>query len=70
MQDEAPPVSIAPAQPQPALTALRKPGLSRRRLLIGGVGLIGLSASATGAYAGAIEPSDLLVTRYALTPPN
>ena len=72
MQDEAPPVPASPAQPQPALTSLspRKTGLSRRRLLIGGVGLIGLSASATGAYAGAIEPSDLLVTRYALTPPN
>ena len=67
---------MAPAQPRPALNALpagkigSKAGLSRRRLLIGSVGLIGLSASATGAYAGAIEPSDLLVTRYALTPPN
>ena len=70
MQDEVPPVSTAPAQPQPALNSLHKTGLSRRRLLIGSVGLIGLSASATGAYAGAIEPSDLLVTRYALTPPN
>jgi hypothetical protein len=49
---------------------LHKTGLSRRRLLIGSVGLIGLSASATGAYAGAIESSDLLVTCYALTPPN
>jgi uncharacterized protein len=74
MEDEAPLVSSAPAQTRPALNSLplRKTGngLSRRRLLIGGVGLIGLSASATGAYAGAIEPSDLLVTRYALTPPN
>jgi predicted MPP superfamily phosphohydrolase len=67
---------MAPAQTRPALNALpagkigSKTGLSRRRLLIGSVGLIGLSASATGAYAGAIEPSDLLVTRYALTPPN
>jgi len=67
---------MAPAQTPPALNALptgkigSKTGLSRRRLLIGSVGLIGLSASATGAYAGAIEPSDLLVTRYALTPPN
>ena len=67
---------MAPAQTRPALNALpagkigSKTGLSRRRLLIGSVGLIGLSASATGAYAGAIEPSDLLITRYALTPPN
>jgi predicted MPP superfamily phosphohydrolase len=67
---------MAPAQTRPALNPLpagkigSKTGLSRRRLLIGSAGLIGLSASATGAYAGAIEPSDLLVTRYALTPPN
>jgi len=47
-----------------------KTGLSRRRVIAGTVGLIGLSASATGAYAGAVEPSDLLVTPYALTPPG
>jgi uncharacterized protein len=47
-----------------------KAGLSRRRVIAGSIGLIGLTASATGAYAGAVEPSDLLVTRYALTPPR
>jgi predicted MPP superfamily phosphohydrolase len=31
--------------------------------------LIGLTSAATGAYAGAIEPLGLVVTRYALTPP-
>ena len=46
-----------------------KPRLTRRGLLAGGVGLIGLASAATGAYAGAIEPLGLVVTRYALTPP-
>ena len=32
--------------------------------------MIGLSVSAAGAYAGAIEPLGLIVTRYALTPPG
>lgn len=44
--------------------------LTRRRLLTAGAGLIGLSMSAAGAYAGAIEPLGLVVTRYALTPPG
>jgi predicted MPP superfamily phosphohydrolase len=66
MKEETPPSSIAPE----VLAAAAKTGLSRRRLIAGGIGLIGLSASATGAYAGAVEPTDLLVTPYALTPPN
>ena len=40
--------------------------LTRRRLLTASAGLIGLSVSAAGAYAGAIEPLGLVVTRYAL----
>jgi predicted MPP superfamily phosphohydrolase len=44
--------------------------VTRRRFLTGGAGLIGLSASATGAYAGAIEPLGLIVTPYALNPPG
>jgi hypothetical protein len=52
-------------QAQPA-----KPRLTRRGLIGGAVGLVGLSASATGAYAGAIEPFGLVVTPYALTPPG
>jgi predicted MPP superfamily phosphohydrolase len=47
-----------------------KPRLTRRRLIAGGVGLLGLSASATAAYAGAVEPMSVIVTRYALTPPR
>src|SRR5271170_6214829 len=45
-----------------------KPRVTRRRLLAGAAALAGLSASATGAYAGAIEPLGLVVTRYALNP--
>jgi predicted MPP superfamily phosphohydrolase len=47
-----------------------KPRLTRRRFIAAGAGFIGLSASATGAYAGAVEPLGLVVTPYALTPPG
>jgi predicted MPP superfamily phosphohydrolase len=47
-----------------------KPRVTRRRFLNATVGLVGLSASAAGAYAGAIEPLELTVTRYKLTPPG
>ncbi len=44
--------------------------LTRRRVLAGAAGLIGLSAAATAVYAGGIEPQGLVVTRYALNPPG
>jgi predicted MPP superfamily phosphohydrolase len=44
--------------------------LTRRRLLIGAAGVSGLAVSATAAYAAAIEPQGLVVTRYALNPPG
>ena len=66
MEAESPPGILPGIQPSP----LPKSGLTRRRVIAGTVGLIGLSASATGAYAGAVEPFDVLVTPYALTPPN
>jgi len=44
--------------------------VSRRRILTGAAGLFGLSTAATAVYAGAIEPKDLVVTRYALSPPG
>ena len=47
-----------------------KPPLTRRRLIAGGAGLLGLSASATAAYAGAVEPMGVMVTRYAPTLPR
>jgi predicted MPP superfamily phosphohydrolase len=47
-----------------------EPRLTRRRLLATGAGVVGLSATATAAYAGVIEPLGLKVTPYALTPPG
>jgi uncharacterized protein len=44
--------------------------VTRRRVLGGAAGLIGLSATATGVYAAAIEPQTLVVTTYALNPPG
>jgi len=45
-----------------------KISVTRRRMLTGATGLVGVSA-ATAAYAGAIEPLGLEVTRYAPRPP-
>jgi uncharacterized protein len=42
--------------------------VSRRQLIAGAVGLVGLSAAATGAYATVVEPQGLVVTRYKLKP--
>ena len=47
-----------------------KPRLTRRRFIAASAGVLGLSASATAAYAGAVEPMEVIVTRYALTPPR
>ncbi|MPZ58773.1 MAG: metallophosphoesterase [Rhizobiales bacterium] len=41
---------------------------SRRRVVLGGLGLIALAGTATGAYAG-VEALGLVVTRYRLRPP-
>jgi predicted MPP superfamily phosphohydrolase len=46
-----------------------KLSITRRRLL-GVTGLVGVSTAATAAYAGAIEPLGLVVTRYAPRPPG
>jgi predicted MPP superfamily phosphohydrolase len=43
--------------------------VTRRRVLAGAAGLIG-AAAATSAYAAAVEPQSLVVTRYAPTPRN
>jgi uncharacterized protein len=45
-----------------------KARLTRRGLLAGGAGLVGLSAVGTTAYAAAIEPQRLVVTPYTLQP--
>lgn len=53
-----------------SLGSAAKARISRRRVLGGAAGLVGLSALATGIYAGAILPQSLVVTRYALNPPG
>jgi predicted MPP superfamily phosphohydrolase len=52
----------------PAGTA--KARVSRRQVVAGTAALIGLTAAATAAYAGAIEPQGLVVTRYTPSPPS
>jgi uncharacterized protein len=47
--------------------------LTRRRVLAATAGVIGVGgagAATTAVYAAAIEPKELVVTKYALTPPN
>jgi predicted MPP superfamily phosphohydrolase len=44
--------------------------VTRRSLLAGAAGLIGLSAAGTAGYAAAIEPQTLIVTPYTLKPPG
>jgi len=46
------------------------PRVTRRGLLAHTAGLVGLAAIGSGAYAAAIEPQGLVVTRYRLTPPR
>jgi len=43
---------------------------TRRRVLLGAVGLVGLIGSGTTAYTAGVEPSSLIVTRYRLKPPG
>jgi predicted MPP superfamily phosphohydrolase len=44
--------------------------LSRRALVLGGAGLVGLGAVGTVDYAAAIEPGELVTTTYRITPPG
>jgi len=54
----------------PARVSAHAPRLTRRRFLKAAAGAAGLTTMATGAYAGAIEPLGLTVTRYAPKPPG
>jgi predicted MPP superfamily phosphohydrolase len=47
-----------------------KAGVTRRRMLLGGLGLAGLTGGGTSAYAVGIEAQSLVVTDYRLTPPG
>jgi uncharacterized protein len=58
------------AKRQRPIVPAAKPLVTRRRFVTGAVGLAGLSATATAAYAGVIEPLGLIVTPYRLTPPG
>jgi uncharacterized protein len=42
--------------------------LSRRHMLFGAVGILGVSSASTAVYAGGVEPQELVVTRYAPAP--
>lgn len=59
-----------PTSPVERSNPLAKTRVTRRRVLAGTAGLIGLSAGATGVYAGGVEAQSLVVTRYALNPPG
>jgi predicted MPP superfamily phosphohydrolase len=60
----------ADARPVNSTTPSAPKRVTRRRVLTGAAGLFGLSAAATGVYAGVIEPNGLVVTRYAPAPPG
>jgi predicted MPP superfamily phosphohydrolase len=57
------------AFPKVAPAAAAPVRITRRRVLLGAFGALGVPLAATAVYAGAIEPRSLVVTRYALTPP-
>ena len=51
-------------------TSTAKPRLTRRGFIAAGATVLGMPLTATAAYAGAVEPMGLVVTRYTLTPPQ
>jgi hypothetical protein len=63
-------MTIAPPDIPPADTAAAWSPLTRRRVLFGAAGLLGVAGTVTAVYAGAVEPRGLIVTRYALNPPR
>lgn len=60
------PHPVAPGAAPAGLT----PHLSRRAVVLGGLGLIGVAGISTPAYAGFEAAERLLVTRYRLNPPG
>ncbi len=44
--------------------------VSRRGLVLGGLGAVGLSGLSTAVYAGAVEPERLITTAYRVSPPQ
>ena len=67
LPDDAPTgAAAAPQGDEPPAPARAR--LTRRRVLFGAAGLFGVSAASTAVYAGAVEPQELVVTRYAPAP--
>jgi predicted MPP superfamily phosphohydrolase len=60
--------SVGPASGRDSSSGGARP--TRRRVLAGAAGLVALSGTSTAVYAGAVEPQQVVVTRYALTPPG
>ena len=58
--------AAAPQTAEPAAPARAR--LTRRRVLFGAAGLLGVSTASTAVYAAAVEPQGLVVTRYAPAP--
>jgi len=66
-EDPAPAgAAAAPQGAEPAAPARAR--LTRRRVLFGAAGLLGVSTASTAVYAAAVEPQGLVVTRYAPAP--
>jgi uncharacterized protein len=70
MNDAAPKKMAEEFSVADARAPAAKARVTRRHVLGAAAGLIGVSALATGVYAGGIEPLGLVVTRYALNPPG
>jgi len=68
LPDDTAPPGAAAAPPGGVPAAPTRARLTRRRVLFGAAGVLGLSTASTALYAGAVEPEGLVVTRYAPAP--
>jgi len=68
LPEDSAPTGAAAAPPGAAPAAPTRARLTRRRVLFGAAGILGVSAASTAVYAGAVEPEGLVVTRYAPAP--
>jgi predicted MPP superfamily phosphohydrolase len=68
LPDNAAPTGAPATQPVETRPAAATARLTRRRVMAAAAGLLGVSATSTAVYAGAVEPQGLVVTRYAPAP--
>src|SRR5215469_2119029 len=68
LPDDAAPTGAAAVPPGAEPAAVTRARVTRRRVLFGAAGLFGVSAASTAVYAAAVEPQELVVTRYAPAP--